>query len=190
MRITSTDRGERLRRINPFWIVTTIAAQPDSGELPPDCNGPELPSPRKQAGRSLVKQWTSVSVVCASITAVLAGVACVDPCGNEVTKEVSSPDQQHVVVVYVRGCGTASDGVTHLNLRRRNEKVSFDPERSFATIDRTRAVNVTWESSRSVLVTYQADSGAKTWPTENEPILVRYLRMQASINAVPIGSTP
>ena len=108
---------------------------------------------------------------------VLLSTACADPCSNEVLREERSPNGEYVIAVYARGCGIASSTVTHLYLRRTNQKAAFIPERSFSTIEAAHSVEVKWQSNDAAVVSYRADSSASTWPDESKPIVIEFRRV-------------
>ena len=105
-------------------------------------------------------------------------VGCLDPCDNTLVREVPSPDTKYLVAIYERGCGAPSAQVTHLHLRKRGEKLTFDPEESFCTIDNAEKVDVTWRGNSSVDVRYRAKENANTWPLRDEGIAISYHRVR------------
>jgi hypothetical protein len=105
----------------------------------------------------------------------MALAGCIDPCGNEVLKEVASPDARRRAVVFQRSCGATTGFSTHVSVLDAGESVGVAAGNAFTAdgpiMDLLPAVR--WESAEKVVVAY--------------PSWARVFRREGRVKSVQVG---
>ena len=87
-----------------------------------------------------------------------------DLCGNNLIREVTSPDRRYIASIFERNCGATTPYIRVVSLRLTDEK--FAPEKNddwVFTIRGQSGVKVLWVSDGELKITY---SGTGDQPTQ------------------------
>jgi hypothetical protein len=101
-------------------------------------------------------------VALVAITTLISPLSsCINPCENEVLREVSSPDRSKRAVLFLRGCGATTDDSWQISILGGREKLSDDPGNAFVAdtdhgIVRDMLLDIDWQSSEKLMIRYPA----------------------------------
>ncbi len=87
-----------------------------------------------------------------------------DLCGNELIREVTSPDGKYIASIFERNCGATTPYIRVVNLRLSDEKFAPEEDDDWVfTIHGQSDVKVSWVADGELKITY---SGAGDQPTQ------------------------
>jgi hypothetical protein len=95
----------------------------------------------------------------ALVVVALLGGGChvlLDPCENELVARMPSPDGRHDAVVFIRDCGATTGFSTQLSITAPG-KVPHQAGTTFIVDDKVD-VHATWQSARSLRITFPASA--------------------------------
>ena len=80
-------------------------------------------------------------------------------CGNEISQEIFSPDNEYKVVVFQRDCGATTGFSTQVSIIRATDELPNKPGNVFIMDGHPdwTEVHVQWETNRSVIITYSPE---------------------------------
>ncbi len=117
----------------------------------------------------------AVALVCLS--------ACENPCGNEIVRELPSPDQKSKAVLFTQNCGVTTDYTSQVSILSRGEAFSADGNAFIADSNHGAAetipqggpvVSMTWTAPDALLVTYANQSRVFLSETQVRNVSITY----------------
>lgn len=91
------------------------------------------------------------SMIVLSLIAVIAG--CAPDCGNDVFREVASPDRKHIATVFERNCGATTDYVRVVMIRDKSDRFDGDDVDEFIfTMQGRHNVDVRWVNANHLVI--------------------------------------
>lgn len=129
------------------------------------------------AGRCLHQQGAIAEAMTLIVTVALATACGSSLCQNSIVQELPSPDNRHVVVVFIRDCGATTDFSTQVSVLDYGQTIDnsatgnvfiADSDHGLAdeTDSRTIAMTVSWRSPSTLAILH--DSRARVFHAVSE----------------------
>lgn len=125
-------------------------------------------------GLTIVNAWViKMKILYVSFILLISG--CSDICDVEILSEKNSPDGIYIATVFERNCGATAPFVRVVSLRHANSEFAPEDDDDWVfTIHGQSNINVLWNESKELKISYSATGDNPTQRAKWEKIDIKY----------------